>query len=131
MDTFIKVSAGAIVALVLYLILNKQAKDFSAVLSICACCTIIIYAVNFLKPLIDFIKKIESLGQFDPEILKILLKSVGVGLLTEITSLICVDAGNSSLGKSLQILGSSVILYLAIPLFSNLIDIVQDVLRVL
>ena len=119
------------VALVLYLILNKQAKDFSAVLSICACCMIIICAVNFLKPLIDFVKKLESLGQFDPEILKIMLKSVGVGLLTEIISLICIDAGNSSLGKSLQILGSAVILYLAIPLFTNLVDIIQDVLSVL
>jgi stage III sporulation protein AD len=131
MDYFIKITAATLISLILYLILNKQAKDFSVLLSLCACCMITAASVSFLKPLIDFIGKLESLGNFAPEFIKIMLKSVGVGLLTEIVSLICTDAGNSSLAKSLQILGSAVILYLAMPLFSNLLDIIEDVLSTL
>lgn len=128
MDNFLKIAAGVLVALVLYLVLNKQEKDFSVLLTISVCCLVVISSVSFLRPLIDFIEKLEGLGNFDSDILKILLKAVGVGLLAELVTLICIDAGNNSMGKCLQILASIVILWLAIPLFSRLIDVIQEVL---
>lgn len=128
MDNFLKIAAGVLVILVLYLILNKQGKDFSVLLTIAGCCLIMASAVTFFQPVITFVEKLESLGNFNPDILQIMLKSVGIGLLTEVVSLICADAGNSSMAKSLQILASVVILWLAIPLFSSLIDLIQEIL---
>jgi hypothetical protein len=43
--------------------------------------------------------------------------------------MICSDAGNASLGKSVQLLGSSVVLYLALPVFRALIELVQGILE--
>lgn len=128
MDNFLKVTAGVLVALILYLILNKQSKDFSVLLTIAGCCLVMLSTASFFKPLFSFLKKLEALGNFNPDILQIMVKAVGIGLLTEIVSLICTDAGNSSMGKALQILASVVILWLAIPLFSSLIDLIQEIL---
>ena len=128
MEKFIKVAAGVLVALVLYLILNKQGKDFAVLISLGVCCMVVSAVLAFFRPLITFIEKLEELGNFDSDILQILLKSVGIGILTEIVSLICTDAGNASMGKSLQILASVVILWLSIPLFSDLMDMIQEIL---
>lgn len=128
MEKFIKVAAGVLVALVLYLILNKQGKDFAVLISLGVCCMVVSAVLAFFRPLITFIEKLEQLGNFDSGILQILLKSVGIGILTEIVSLICADAGNASMGKSLQILASVVILWLSIPLFSDLMDMIQEIL---
>ena len=128
MENFIKIVACVLVALILYLILNKQGKDFSVLITLAACCMVISVALSFLKPVISFVDRLKALGKFDPELIQIMLKSVGIGLLTEIVSLICADAGNASMGKSLQILASIVILWLSIPLFSCLIDVVEDIL---
>ena len=128
MEKFIKVAAGVLVALVLYLILNKQGKDFAVLISLGVCCMVVSAVLAFFRPLITFIEKLEQLGNFDSDILQILLKSVGIGILTEIVSLICADAGNASMGKSLQILASVVILWLSIPLFSDLMDMIQEIL---
>ena len=46
----------------------------------------------------------------------------------EITSLICTDAGNAALGKSVQILATCGILWLSIPLFTSLIDLLNKIL---
>ena len=47
---------------------------------------------------------------------------------TEIANLVCKDAGNESMGKSVQLLGTAVILYLSMPLFTALIDLLQKIL---
>ena len=128
METFMKTVAGVLVALVLYLILNKQEKNFSILITLAACCFVVGAVLSFLEPIITFVDRLELLGKLNSNLLQIMLKSVGVGLLTEIVSLICADAGNTSMGKTLQILASVVILWFSIPLFSNLIDIIEDVL---
>lgn len=128
MDIFIKATAGIIIALMLYMALSKTGKEFSFLLTVLVVCMIAAITVTFLQPVIEFVEKLISLGQFDSKMLEIVLKSVGVGLLTEITGLICTDAGNATLGKALQILASAVILWLSIPLFTSLIDLVEEIL---
>ena len=128
MNDFLKVTAGIYIALFMYLILNKQCKDFSILLSIAVCCVILAVAAKYLEPLINFIEDLKQFIKIDTQILKIMSNSVGIGLLTEITCTICTDAGNSSFGKVLEILASIIILYLSIPLFTDLMEIVEDIL---
>lgn len=128
MDIFIKALAGVLITLVLYLVLTKQSKDISALLTVTVCCMITVAAVGYLEPVFDFFDKLETLGQLDSDMLGILLKAVGIGLLAEVTSLICSDAGNTALGKTLQILASSTILWLSVPLFTSLIELVEEIL---
>lgn len=61
--------------------------------------------------------------------LGILLKAVGIGLVSEIAGLVCTDAGNGSLGKTLQMLGSAVILYLSLPIFTAMLELIREILR--
>lgn len=131
MDDYLKVTAGVIICLILCLTLNKNGKDFAVLITVAACCMIVAAAASYLEPVLSFLKKLEQLGNFDAEILQIMLKSVAVALLAEITALICADAGNASLGKALQILASVVILWLATPLFNSLLNIVDEILGAL
>lgn len=131
MDTFMKATAGVLIALVLYLVLAKQTKDISLLLSVAVCSMICLAAITYLKPVIEFFKKLEALGQLEPQMLEIILKAVGIALLSEISGLICTDAGNAALGKSLQILASAVILWMSVPLFTNLLTLVEQILVLL
>ena len=75
-----------------------------------------------------FIGKLQAVGNLNTEMLEILLKSVGIGLLSEIAVLVCCDMGNASMGKTLQILSMAVILWLSLPLFSSLLDLIGKIL---
>ena len=128
MDVFIKAAAGVLIALVLYLVLARQGKDFSLLLTVAVCCMVAAAAVNYLEPVISFFQKLQTLGQLDSDMMGIILRAVGIGLLAEITGLICADAGNAALGKTLQILASAVILWMSVPLFTSLIALIEEIL---
>ena len=106
-----------LVASVLGLTLAKQNKEITVLLTIGVCCMVVIAGIAFLKPVLDLLRQLESIGNLNSEIVQILFKVVGIGLVSEIASLICSDAGNASLGKALQMMGSMVILWMAIPAF--------------
>lgn len=129
MDTVLKAVSGILVAAVLSQILSKQGKELSLLLVITVCCMVITAAVTFLDPVMDFFQKLRSTGNLNTQMMQILIKSVGIGLITEITILICNDMGNSALGKSLQILATAAVLWISLPLFEELLALLESVLE--
>ncbi len=128
MDIFFKTISSVFISLILYLILSKQGKDAAFVLSLCTCCMILISAISYVRPIFDFIKEIQNIGKIDNEILTVILKTLGIGILTEISCNICTDAGNSALGKTLQMMSAALMLWLSIPMFRRFITLIQEIL---
>ena len=128
MDLFIKTAAGIFFALVLWITLCKQAKDMSAIFSIGVCCMVGAVAFRYLQPVVSFLHTLYEKIGVDEVFYRTLLKAIGVALLGEAASLVCVDAGNSSMGKIVQLLSSAAILWLSLPLFEKLLDLVDGVL---
>ena len=60
--------------------------------------------------------------------MKIVLKSAGIGLVGEVACMVCADSGHSSLGKAVQLLGNGTILWLSLPLFSGMLDLLREIL---
>lgn len=128
MGRFWEATAAVLVAVVLWIVLSKQGKEFSLALSIGACCLVLILVSGYLDPVLDLITQLEHIGQLPQEWITTVLKAAGIGLVVEIGSLICVDAGNAALAKTLQIVGAVVILWLAVPLMTGLLDLLQRIL---
>lgn len=97
-------------------------------LTLAVCCTVSLTALHYLKPIIAFVKTLQSTGGLNRDMVTTLLKVTGIGIISEISNLVCKDAGNESMGKSMQLLGTAVILYLSIPLFSELLELMQNIL---
>lgn len=129
MDSVLKVIFGALVALILGLTLRQQGKDMALLLSIAAGCMVTVAAISFLIPVVDFIQQLQSNISTDSEFIRILLKSVGIGLVAEIAGLICTDAGNAALAKTIQVLSAAVILWLSLPLMRALLELVRTMLE--
>lgn len=128
MTMVFQAAAAAILAVILGLCLDRQGKDMGLMLTMTVTVLLLIAAVSVLRPVVEFLEELRALGELDDEILETLLKIVGIGLLTQITSLICEDGGRASLGKALQLLSGGVILWLSIPVFTLLLDLIQDIL---
>ena len=128
MELFLKVTAGVLLSLVFILVLAKNGKDYGIAIVVVACCVIAAAALSFLEPVLDFTRELRAVSEIDHEMFSVVLKAVGISLLTEITANICTDAGNAALGKLLQIFSGIVILWLSLPLFSALLELVKDIL---
>jgi len=128
MDQFVRIAAGVLLTVLLTVLLNKQGKDMAMVLTIAVCCMVITVVITYLEPVLDFVKELETMGSLDSDMVRILLKTVGVSLVAEIAALICADCGNSALGKAVQILAIAAVLWLSLPLLRALLDMIQRML---
>ena len=128
MNVFWKTAAGILTAVILWINLNKSNKDTSVLMSLAVSAMAIIAASAFLQPIVTFIKKLQGIGKLDGDLVSIVLKVVGVGIVTEIAVLICKDAGNESMGKTLQFVSSVSILWISIPIFEKLLALLDKIL---
>lgn len=122
-------SIGAVlIAVILILLLSVRDKTCASLLSMAVCALVLILGLTYLEPVVDFIRELEELGSLQSDLVRILLKVGGIGILTEITVLLCSDSGNASLGQSIRTLSSMVILWLSLPVFQALLDLIQGIL---
>ena len=129
MDAFWKAAAIVILTIILGITIEKSQKDIAIVLIITACCVVIMVSLRYLSEVISFLWELTADTGISNPFLNTILKIAGVALMTEFTGFISSDAGNSSLAKVMQLLGTSVILFLSIPLFEAFFSMIQEILR--
>ena len=128
MTEYLQWAAVVLIGLILSLVLGKQSKDMSLLLTLAVCVLVCLGALEFLEPVTELIRELRRLSGLDSEVISILLKATGIGLLSELAGLLCADAGENALGKVLQILSNAAILWLSIPLFRKIIEMIGEVL---
>lgn len=128
MEQYLQAAALVLLAVILSLVVGKQSRDMSLLLSLAVCAGVCITAACFLQPVMDFLQEIKQLGNLDSTFLSILLKAAGIGFLSELAVLICNDAGEGAMGKALQLLSNAAILFISLPLLRQLLDILEEVL---
>ena len=130
MEAFWKAVAVMILTVILGVTLGKTEKDIAVVLTVAACCAVMIVAMQYLSDVVAFLWELGNSANDQNPFLGTLLKISGVALATELTGMISADAGNNSLGKAMQILGNAVILFLSLPLFQSFFSILQEILGI-
>ena len=123
-----KIMALAIVAVVLCVLLREYQKPLSVLLSLITCVGILLLGAAFFEPIIEVVKRLAGLTGADDEIIAPLFKVVGIGLLTHISSGICQDAAENTLGKTVEFCGTILALYAALPLLRAVLELVESMM---
>lgn len=128
MELYLQATALVLVTVVLGLMLKGQHKPIAALLSLGGCCIVCLSAVRYLSPVVDFLTRLRDLAGISDEMLSILLKAAGIGLLSELAGVICADVGDAALGKTVGLLGCGAIVWVSLPLLEQLLELLQEVL---
>ena len=81
-----------------------------------------------LDSFIYFTNALERVSAVLCGIFLLVIVGVGIYIISEIAALICTDAGNAALGKTLQFLSTALILYMSLPMFSQLLSLIESIL---
>ena len=123
-----KACGAVFLSIILVSNLSGSRKDMASLLMLAVCTMLALTAAQYIGQILDFARELEDIGGIDGEMVRVLTKIVGIGVITEITVLVCADSGNSAMGKSMQLLGTMVMLTISIPLFRSLMGILQEIL---
>lgn len=113
---------------ILIMIEGKQDRDISLILTIAGTVAVSALAMSYLGPVVEFLKQLSEIASLNSDHINVLVKASGVGIITELAALVCSDSGNSGFGNVLRLLGSTVILWLSVPVFQSLINLISTIL---
>lgn len=119
----LKIFLIAFVALAVIVLLKEIKPEFALLLKFA---TLLLLGFLAFAGIGDAVSEIFSLGErvsIDSEMLKILLKALGLCVVAQIASDICKDCGESALSTGIELAGKLSIVIMALPVAAQLIEI--------
>ncbi len=127
MDIFRIIGIGLLTCVVA-LIIKQIRPEFYIVVVITGSIVILFMIVDELRIVFEYFLSIFNKTNLNYELFSNMIKIIGVGFLTEFANGICVDTGNASIGEKVVIAGKILILCLALPIISSLLDVIIEIL---
>lgn len=128
MDIIFKIIAVGLITCVATLIVKPIRSDFSIIIAIVGGLIILFMIINYLTDVFNTFKSIIDFTNLNSNIYSLLLKIIGIGYLVEFTAGLCSDTGNNSLGDKVLLGGKIVIMVMALPIITSILDIIMELL---
>ena len=123
-----KVIVIAVLACLISVGINDKSK-FGVAVIIGAGILISLYILSAIIGAVDDISELFSYTGADTAYLKILLKCLAVGFLSQFASDICEDSGNSALASQIIFASKTAILILSLPLIKSVFEICIGIIK--
>ena len=127
MDIFRIIGIGLLTCVVA-LIIKQIRPEFYIVVVITGSIVILFMIVDEIRIVFEYFLSIFNKTNLNYELFSNMIKIIGVGFLTEFANGICVDTGNASIGEKVVIAGKILILCLALPIISSLLNVIIEIL---
>ena len=128
MDIILKIVGIGLVTCIATIIIKPIRSDFATFIGIAGGLIIILMIINYLTGIFNAIQGIIGATGVNSNLYNLLIKIIAIGYLIEFTSGICSDTGNQSLGDKVLLGGKIVILVMALPIITNILQIIMDIL---
>ncbi len=122
------ISLLAIVTVLLILSIKELKPDFAVLISTVFGIIIILYLVNPISETLSAFSDIAERSGIKNEILSSLAKVVGISFIAEFAATICNDAGQTSIASKVESAGRIIILALALPIITDMLDSIFSIL---
>lgn len=128
MDPAFRLSALALTAALLTLVVKKQSPELSLVLTLCACAVGAGLLLSCLEPVLSLAASLAAHAELEDRLTAPLWKCLGLGLLTELSAAACADAGQSALAKLTELGGGLLCLAVSLPLLQAVLALIEELL---
>jgi len=128
MITLLKIVAIALVTVFAHILIKQVKPEIAIIISIVGSILIISMTVNSLSSVINSFYKIFTQTGVDTTLLSPLFKIIAIGYIGEFGANLCVDAGANSVADKILFSAKVIILVLALPIITTVIDLVVALL---
>lgn len=128
MDIVVKIVVIGLITCLATLIVKPIRSDFAIFIAMAGGLIILFLVLGYISQIFDVFKTIISTTGLSSNLYKLLIKIIGIGYLIEFAVGICCDTGNASLGDKILLGGKIVILVMALPIVSNILQIIIGIL---
>lgn len=117
-----------IVATVLITVLKSQRPDIAVQVSILTGILIFLLVAAKLSAVLELLTVYTKRVNIDMVYLTTLLKIIGIAYIAEFGAEICRDAGEGAIASKIELAGKVVIVMLAVPIITSLLDLIIKIM---
>ncbi|AEH53724.1 stage III sporulation protein AD [Heyndrickxia coagulans] len=121
-----QIAGVALITTFLALILKEQKPNFAFLLTLFAGCFIFLFLMDKIYEIIHLLQKIAQKGNVDTMYIETILKIIGVAYIADFAANITKDAGQGALAAKVELAGKIIILTMAIPILTVLIETIVN-----
>lgn len=123
------IAAAAITAAVLALTLRPKNSEIALLMTVAASVILLSAVIGSAASVLDTVNGIVAASGVSTGYVAILLKVIGICLLTEFTANTCRDSGSSALAANITLAGKILVTVTALPLYADILNTVLAILK--
>ena len=118
----------SIVSCIVVIVVKQYKPEFALITTIAAGSVILFMLLGRFTSVFNELKLISESAGIKSEYMEVMLKGLGICYLTQFSSDICNDFGQSSLASKIELCGKITLAVLSIPLLNSLIETISKIL---
>ena len=128
MELVIKSVVLGLTSVLLALTIRKNAPETGLLLTVAAVGAIAVLAAEPISGILTQFKQLAEHSGLTSTVFEPVIKTMGIGIVTKISSAVCKDAGESALANTIELVGCIAAVAAAIPLMRSVLEIVLSFL---
>lgn len=129
MNSIFTIAGIGIVSTAFVIILKQYRPEFAFSAALAAGIILLFFSVSCFTEIIKTINNFIDISNAGKEKYEILIKCLGICMVTKIASETCKDCGENSIASKIDLAGKAVVLTFSMPLFQEVIFIIKDLLE--
>lgn len=124
----LSLAAAGIVAALCAVVVRQRSPEIAFVLAAAACLLLLWNTLPLLETIRDVLRELAGLADLSPTILRPLLQTVGLALVTKLAAALCRDAGEGSVAAFVETAGAAAAVLVALPLLKMVLELIMGLL---
>ena len=123
-----KIIGIGIVTVFSYIVIKQFKPEFAIIVGLAGSIIILFSLSDSIISVINTFSNLVNKTGVNPELFTLILKIIGIGYLTEFAANLCNDSGCSSIADKILLAGKILIMIIALPIITNLVDTIVGLL---
>ena len=125
----ISICVLAVVAVIMIVTLRTKNGEIAIMLGISCSVIILLSVLSQVSEVVSMVNQIIAVSDISTSYIVILLKVIGICLITEFAVNTCKDAGSQSLANNVSLAGKLMVTITSLPLYSDILNTVLSLVK--
>ncbi|WP_072136192.1 stage III sporulation protein AD [Bacillus kwashiorkori] len=124
----LQIVGTGLIAAFLALIIKEQKPNIAFLLTVFTGCVIFLFLIDQIYVVVQMVERLAINAKVNLVYVETILKIIGIAYIVEFASQITKDAGQGSIASKIELAGKIIILAMAVPILTVLIEMVLQMI---
>ena len=123
-----RIVGTAVIGVLLIVTIKRNSPEQGFILSVGAVCILSFLSAAAIAGVIGYLRELADGVGLDAAVFDTLIKVLGISIIIRVTGDLCRDANEQGVASAVEIGGTALIIYTALPMFGSVLNLIKALL---